>query len=222
MNGKAKQQKMNEVIRRMELLYPDTVCSLHGGNDPFRMLVMAILSAQCTDKRVNEVSIPLFERFPDAAAMAEADAPEIEPFIRSCGLYRAKAKNLSLMAKRLRDVYGGTVPDGMEDLLSLAGVGRKVANLIRGDVFGLGGIVADTHCIRISGRLGFADGKDPVKTERALDLLVPVEKQSDYCHRMVDHGRAVCDARNPDCPHCVLRDLCDYAAENDKKEGLAL
>lgn len=204
--------KMKAVIERIYEAYPDSVCSLESGKDPFRTLVMAILSAQCTDKRVNEVSTALFARFPDADAMAASSVAEIEPYIKSCGLYHAKAKNLYAMSKRLTEVYGGTVPSGMDDLLSLAGVGRKVANLIRGDVFGLGGIVADTHCIRISGRLGFSDGKNPVKTEKALANLVPVELQSGYCHRMVDHGRAVCDARNPRCEECVLRDLCDYFA----------
>lgn len=210
--------KMKAVIERLYEAYPDAECSLNAGKDPFRMLVMAILSAQCTDKRVNEVSAALFARFPDAKAMAESSESEIEPYIKSCGLYHAKAKNLFLTAKRLSETYGGEVPSGMEDLLSLAGVGRKVANLIRGDVFGLGGIVADTHCIRISGRLGFSDGKDPVKTEKALAPLVPVELQSGYCHRMVDHGRAVCDARNPGCDACVLRAYCDYAKQREKTE----
>ena len=207
-------ENIQAVIERLYKEYPESVCSLESGKDPFRTLVMAILSAQCTDKRVNEVSVALFERFPDARAMAESGGAEaIEPFIKSCGLYRAKSKNLFAMSKRLCEAYGGEVPSGMDDLLSLAGVGRKVANLIRGDVFGLGGIVADTHCIRIAGRLGFSDGKDPVKTEKALAKLVPTELQSGFCHRMVDHGRAVCDARNPHCEDCVLRDLCKYAEQ---------
>lgn len=216
--------RMAMVASRLEACYPASACSLNGGGNAYRMLVQAILSAQCTDKRVNEVSAAFFGRFPDAEALAQGKVEEIEGCIRSCGLYRAKAKNLSLTAKRLTGVYGGRVPSEMRDLLTLPGVGRKVANLIRGDVFGLGGIVADTHCIRIAGRLGFSDGKDPVKTERALTPLLETEKQSAFCHRLVDHGRAVCTARAPKCGECVLNDLCDYAARasESKKEGGAV
>lgn len=203
------QEKAKKVEALLREAYPDSECTLYGGKDPFRILVMAVLSAQCTDKRVNEVSPALFARFPDAAAMASASPEEIAPYIYSCGFYNTKSKNLFLAAKRITEVYGGEVPSGMDDLLSLPGVGRKVANLIRGDVFGLGGIVADTHCIRIAGKLGFADGKDPVKTEKALAALIPVELQSDFCHRMVDHGRAVCHAGKPDCGKCVVSELCE-------------
>jgi endonuclease-3 len=135
---------------------------------------------------------------------------EIEELIRSCGLYRSKAKNLSLCAKRLTEVYGGEVPSAMEDLLTLPGVGRKVANLIRGDVFGLGGIVADTHCIRITNLLGFCSTDDPKKVEFTLDPLVPKEQQSDFCHRLVQYGRDICIARRPNCGECVLKDLCKH------------
>lgn len=207
---------MAEVVRRLERYYPDAQCALEAGEDAFRLLVMAILSAQCTDARVNLVSGPLFERFPDAPSMAAGSVEEIEDLIRTCGLYHSKAKNLLLTATRLTEVYGGQVPSDMEDLLSLAGVGRKVANLIRGDVFGLGGIVADTHCIRISNLLGFASSTDPRKVETALDELVPKEQQSAFCHRLVQYGRDVCIARRPQCGACVLRDLCDHAR---KQEG---
>lgn len=207
-------QKMTEIIRRLEAYYPNSACALEAKGDPFRLLVMAILSAQCTDARVNLISTALFERFPDAASMAEGEIPELETLIRTCGLYRAKAKNLSLCAKRLTEVYGGEVPSEMSDLLTLAGVGRKVANLIRGDVFGLGGIVADTHCIRITNLLGFCDTTDPKKVEFTLDPLVPKEKQSDFCHRLVQYGRDVCIARRPQCEKCVLQDLCQYRKEN--------
>ncbi len=204
-------EEMAEVVRRLETYYPDAQCALEAGEDPFRLLVMAILSAQCTDARVNLVSGPLFKRFPDAPSMADGGIEEIEELIRTCGLYHSKAKNLHLMSVRLTDVYGGKVPSEMKDLLSLAGVGRKVANLIRGDVFGLGGIVADTHCIRISNLLGFANSTNPRKVERQLDELIPKELQSDFCHRLVQYGRDVCIARHPRCEACVLRDVCDHA-----------
>lgn len=201
---------MNQVIHKLELCYPDSACALQAEGDPFRLLVMAILSAQCTDARVNKISPDLFARFPDAAAMAEGEVTEIEELIRSCGLYRSKAKNLSLCAKRLVDTYGGKVPSAMEDLLTLPGVGRKVANLIRGDVFGLGGIVADTHCIRITNLLGFCNSDDPKKVEFTLDPLVPKDKQSDFCHRLVQYGRDVCIARRPQCETCTLKELCKH------------
>ena len=206
---------MGEVVRRLEKLYPDGDCALESGGDPFRLLVMAILSAQCTDARVNAVSAGLFARYPDADAFAGAAQEDLETEIRSCGLYHMKARNLRLCAQRIVTVYNGSVPPEMDDLLTLPGVGRKVANLIRGDVFRLGGIVADTHCIRICGLLGFSDGKDPLKTEKALDPLVPVEKQSAFCHRLVQFGRDVCIARRPRCSTCILSDLCPSA----KKEG---
>lgn len=207
--------KINAVIALLEKRYPDTECGLHwGGNDPYKLLIMAILSAQCTDARVNLVSITLFKRFPTPYDMASAELSEIEKEIHSVGLYHSKAKALKECCTRLTEVYGGKLPSDMDDLLTLRGVGRKVANLLRGDVFGLGGIVADTHCIRISGRLGFSDGKDPLKTERALDKLIPIEKQSAYCHRMVLFGREICTARAPKCNECELREYCTY---KDKK-----
>ena len=204
------QERMNQVIKKLELCYPDSACALQAEGDSFRLLVMAILSAQCTDARVNKISPALFAHFPDAAAMAEGEVTEIEELIRSCGLYRSKAKNLSLCAKRLVDTYGGKVPSAMEDLLTLPGVGRKVANLIRGDVFGLGGIVADTHCIRITNLLGFCNSDDPKKVEFTLDPLVPKDKQSDFCHRLVQYGRDVCIARRPQCETCTLKELCKH------------
>lgn len=203
-------ERMQQIILRLEAFYPDSACALEAKGDPFRLLVMAILSAQCTDARVNKVSVDLFARFPDAKSMADGEVSEIEELIRSCGLYRSKAKNLSLCAKRLTEVYGGEVPSAMEDLLTLPGVGRKVANLIRGDVFGLGGIVADTHCIRITNLLGFCNTDDPKKVEFTLDPLVPKELQSDFCHRLVQYGRDICIARRPNCGECVLKDLCKH------------
>lgn len=204
--------KINNIIRILEEIYPSAECGLKWQGDPYRLLIMAILSAQCTDARVNIVAETLFKRFPNPEAMAEASLEEIETEIHSVGLYHSKAKALKECCTRLTEVYGGIVPGEMEDLLTLRGVGRKVANLIRGDIFDLGGIVADTHCIRISGRLGLSDGKDPLKTERALEKLIPIEKQSDYCHRMVLYGREVCTARAPKCSNCRLKDYCEYGS----------
>ncbi len=204
------QQKANNIVSVLEEYYPDTECGLHWEGNPYHLLIMAILSAQCTDARVNIVSKTLFARFPTPADMAKASLFEIETEIHSVGLYHSKAKALKECCTRLVEVYGGVVPSEMEDLLTLRGVGRKVANLLRGDIYGLGGIVADTHCIRISGRLGLADGKDPLKTERALSKLIPIEKQSDFCHRMVLFGREICIARSPKCEECILRKYCEY------------
>ncbi len=148
--------------------------------------------------------------------MAQAELSEIEEEIHSVGLYRSKARALKECSERVSDVYGGNVPVEMADLLTLRGVGRKVANLLRGDIYGLGGIVADTHCIRISGRLGLSDGKDPLKTERALSKIVPTEKQSDFCHRLVLYGREICTARSPKCDECVIREYCKFYKQGKK------
>ncbi|MCQ2423631.1 MAG: endonuclease III [Clostridia bacterium] len=195
----------------LEKLYPGAECSLAHGGDPFRLLVMARLSAQCTDERVNIVSEELFRRFPTAEAMAEADVSEIEELIRSCGLYHTKAQSIRDASRILVRDYGGRVPDTMEDLLALPGVGRKIANLVLGDVYGKGGIVADTHCIRICGRLGFYDEtkKDPLLTERVMTPLLPPEVQSAFCHRIVLFGREWCSARAPRCAECPLRGICE-------------
>ena len=202
--------KKNAVIAvaALEKLYPVAECSLCYEGDSFRLLVMAVLSAQCTDKRVNEVSVELFRRYPTPKLLAAAPEGELEEVIRSVGLFNSKAKNLRAAAKRLDEVYGGEVPSAMEDLLSLAGVGRKVANLLRGDLFGLGGIVADTHCIRITNRLGLCDSTRPEVVERTLSPLIPTEKQSDFCHRLVLFGRDICTARAPDCARCPLAKFC--------------
>lgn len=202
--------KIDYIIAVLEEMYPNPQCGLFWQGDPYRLLIMAILSAQCTDARVNLVSESLFKRFPTVYHMAKADLVEIEEEIRSVGLYHSKSKALKECCLRITEVYGGNVPKEMKDLLTLRGVGRKVANLLRGDIYGLGGIVADTHCIRISGRLGLADGKDPLKTEKALDKIIPKEKQSDFCHRIVLFGREVCIARNPKCNECRLKEFCEY------------
>ena len=203
-------QKGAEAVRRLAAIYPDAQCSLSSGGDPWRLLVMARLSAQCTDERVNIVCRTLFVEIPDAAAMARAPLSQIEELVRPCGLFRMKAKNLRDMSVMLEEAYGGRVPDTMEGLLALPGVGRKIANLILGDVYGLGGIVADTHCIRICGRLGFypESMKDPVRVERVLTPLVAREEQSAFCHRLVQFGRDVCTARAPACEGCPLAQIC--------------
>ncbi len=191
-------------------IYPEAVCSLDYHGDPWKLLVQARLSAQCTDERVNIVSVPLFERYPDAESMADADLEELESIIRPCGLFRTKAASCIEMSRIICTTYGGKVPDDMESLLSLPGVGRKIANLVLGDVFGKPGIVADTHCIRINGRLGFypEDLKDPFKVEKTLDKIVPKKEQALYCHRMVLFGREYCMARNPRCSECPLSQEC--------------
>ena len=203
-------EEVSQIIRRLEQLYPDAVCSLDYKKD-YELLFSVRLAAQCTDARVNLVTPALFQRFPTLESFAEASDEEVGEYVRSCGFWRAKAKDIVACAKMLLREYGGKVPDRMEDLLRLPGVGRKTANLILGDIYGQEGYVCDTHCIRITGRLGLTDGsKDPVKVEKQLRACIPPEKSSDFCHRMVLHGRAVCMARNPDCASCTLRELCDY------------
>ena len=205
-------------VEELKKLYPDSVCSLESGGDPWRLLVMARLSAQCTDERVNIVCRDLFRELPTAWAMAEAPVEKIESLIRSCGLYKSKAKSIKESSEILVRDFSGQVPDNMEDLLSLPGVGRKIANLILGDVFKKGGIVADTHCMRICGRLGFypEDKKDPVKTEKIMTPLIPKEEQSDFCHRTVQFGRDICTARSPKCGECPLAEICLH---NKEKKG---
>ena len=203
--------KAAEITDALYNLYPDAVCGLDAGADPYRLFVMAVLSAQCTDERVNAVSTELFKRFPTPLSIAESKEGELEKYIYTVGLYNSKAKSLREACRRIVDVYGGEIPSDMDDLLSLRGVGRKVANLLRGDIFGLGGIVADTHCIRISVRLGLCSKKDPVTVERELTPVIPTDKQSGFCHRMVLFGREYCTARNPSCEKCPLSHLCDTA-----------
>ena len=198
-----------EILRQR---YPDAECSLESGGDPWRLLVMARLSAQCTDERVNIVCRDLFREIPDARAMAEAPLAQIEELIRPCGLFRTKAKSLKESAAMLLTTSEGRVPDTMEELLSLPGVGRKIANLLLGDIYKKGGIVADTHCIRICGRLGFYEEelKDPLRVERILTPVIPVSEQSDFCHRIVHFGREICTARSPKCGDCPMREICDH------------
>lgn len=207
MTEKEKKARAAYVVAELEKIYPDAVCALESDGDPWRLLVMGRLSAQCTDARVNTVCRELFAHFPDAAAMAAAPLEEIEKLVYSCGVYKVKAKNIRDFSAIITEEYGGRVPDSMEELLTLPGVGRKIANLILGDVYGKPAIVADTHCIRISNRLGLCDSKVPEKVERTLSALVAPEKQSDFCHRLVQFGRDTCDARKPKCEACPFSGL---------------
>ena len=207
-----KTEIMKKVVEELKLLYPDAKCSLEYEGDPWRLLVMGRLSAQCTDERVNIVCKDLFKSFPNADSMAYAPVEQIEEIIKPCGLYRMKAQNIKDASKRLVCEYGGVVPDEMDELLKFEGVGRKIANLLLGDLYAKPAIVADTHCMRICGRLGmYKNGmKDPLKTEKIMSELVEPSEQSDLCHRLVLFGRDVCTARAPKCDTCPLgkKNLC--------------
>ena len=204
------QAQISAIIEELKKLYPDAICSLDYQKD-YELLFSVRLAAQCTDARVNLVTPALFERFPTLEAFAAATPDEVGEYVRSCGFWRAKAKDIVGSAQMLLSDFGGRVPDNMDDLLRLPGVGRKTANLILGDVYGQEGYVCDTHCIRITGRLGITDGsKDPLKVEQQLRKVIPPEESSDFCHRMVLHGRALCMARAPQCEDCPLKELCDY------------
>ena len=203
-----KQELALEVIRRLKAEYPLADCTLDYEH-AWQLLVEVRLAAQCTDERVNIVVRDLFSKYPSLDALAQASPEEIEAIVRPCGLGRSKARDISACMRMLRDEFGGHVPDTMEQLLRLPGVGRKSANLVMGDVFGKPAIVTDTHCIRLCNRIGLVDGiKDPAKVEKALWKIIPPEEGSDFCHRLVYHGRAVCDARKPNCAVCCLKDVC--------------
>lgn len=206
-----KKQRAIAIIERLKEVYPEAVCSLTADN-PLQLLIATRLSAQCTDARVNLVTPALFARFPTLEDFAAADAEEVGEYIRSCGLYKTKARDIVAMAVMLRDVYGGIIPDTVEELTKLPGVGRKTANLVCGDVYGKPAVVADTHCIRITGRLGLTDGsKDPYKVEMQLRKCLPPEESNDLCHRLVLFGRDTCSARAPKCGECPLKDICPSA-----------
>ena len=201
-------EQVNEIISRLEDEYPLAECTLDFRKD-YELLFSVRLAAQCTDERVNKITPALFERFPTLESFAGADVQEVEKYIHSCGFFRAKARDIVLCAQALIEKHGGRVPDTMEELVKLPGVGRKTANLILGDVFGKPAVVVDTHCIRLSNRMGLVDGlKEPVKIERELRKILPPEKSSVFCHRLVHHGRAVCTARKPECGRCCVRHVC--------------
>lgn len=201
-------EQIDAIISGLEQAYPLAECALEYEKD-YELLFSVRLAAQCTDARVNMVTPALFERYPTLESFAQADIDEVGQYIRSCGFFRAKARDIVLCAQALLERHGGKVPGTMEELLALPGVGRKTANLILGDIFGLPAVVVDTHCIRLSNRLGLVDGlKEPEKIERELRAVLPPEKSSDFCHRLVLHGRAVCSARKPDCEACTIRYVC--------------
>lgn len=205
-----KKQRAISAVEALKKEYPEAICSLNY-TDEFQLLAATRLSAQCTDARVNIVTPALFEKYPTVEAFAEAEVADVEELIRSCGFYRTKAKDLVEMAKKIISDFGGNVPDNIEDLTSLPGVGRKTANLICGDIFGKPAVVADTHLIRISNLLGLVETKDPFKVEMQLKELLPAEESNDFCHRCVLHGRAVCIARRPDCENCCMAEFCKSA-----------
>ena len=206
------QEQISEIVSRLLSAYPEADCTLDY-RKPYELLFSVRLAAQCTDERVNMITPSLFARFPSLEAFAEADVEEVEQYVHSCGFFRAKARDIVACSQVLLEKYNGQVPGTMEELTALPGVGRKTANLILGDVFHVpGSVVVDTHCIRISNRLGLVDGlREPEKIERELRRLLPPETSSQFCHCIVLHGRAVCDARKPDCENCCVRDLCEYA-----------
>ena len=201
-------KKVNYIIHTLKVLYPEALCALHYQKD-YELMIAVRLSAQCTDARVNLITPALFEKYPTLEAMAQADITDVENIIHSCGFFRQKAKDIVTACQRLLLEFEGRVPDTMEQLLSLPGVGRKTANLLLGDLYGIpGSIVCDTHCIRICGRLGLSEGKEPEKVEKQLRKVLPPEESSDFCHRIVLFGRDICTARSPQCDHCPLQVHC--------------
>ncbi len=211
MTQKEKKERMRAIVAALEEIYPVPICALESGGDPWKLLIMGRLSAQCTDARVNIVCRDLFARFPTAKDLAYADQTEVEDIIRPCGLFRTKAQNIIAASRMLVENFSGEMPSDMHALLDFPGVGRKIANLLRGDLFGLPAIVADTHCIRLCGRFGIYPEKEknPTRVEGILVKLVEPEKQSDLCHRLVQFGRDVCTARAPRCNECPLQHLCE-------------
>ena len=210
MTKKEKKERLSLIVERFKEIYPEATCALEYGGDPWRLLVMGRLSAQCTDARVNIVCRELFSVFPTPRAMADGDLAEIERIVKPCGLYRMKASSIKEASRILVDELGGELPRNMEGMLRLPGVGRKIANLILGDVYGIPSVVCDTHCMRICGRFGmYREGlKDPNKIEKILLELLPYGEGSDFCHRIVNFGREVCTARSPKCGECPVKDLC--------------
>ena len=211
-------ERVAGIIAALKEEYPDPVCALQYRKD-YELMIAVRLSAQCTDARVNLVTPALFARYPTLDAFAEADVAEVETYVHSCGFYRHKAEDIVLACRMLRDEYGGKVPDTMDALLRLPGVGRKTANLLLGDIYKRpGSVVCDTHCIRITGRLGLTDGsKDPLSVEKQLRAVLPPEESSDFCHRMVLFGRDRCTARKVNCDGCPLRADCDFGKAQSKK-----
>ena len=213
-------EKAARIVAALEEIYPEAQCALESGGEGWKLLIMGRLSAQCTDARVNIVCGELFERFPTAQSIAECELDKLEEIVRPCGLYKTKAKNIKDACRMLIEDYHGVIPDEMDELLKFPGVGRKIANLLLGDIYKKPAIVADTHCIRICGRLGFypEELKDPVKVEKILVPLIEPSKSADFCHRLVNFGRDVCTARSPKCEKCRLRELCAHAESAEKSD----
>lgn len=208
-----KKLRAAEAVKLLEEAYPDAVCSLTY-QKPHELLIAVRLSAQCTDARVNMVTPELFSKYPDLPSLAAATPDEIGKIIKSCGLYKTKAKDICALSKMLIERFDGKVPDNMDDLLSLPGIGRKTANLVLGDVYKQPAVVCDTHCIRITNLLGLTTTKDPLKCEKELRACLPMQKANDFCHRLVLHGRAVCVARKPNCIACVMAPVCKHAEKS--------
>lgn len=210
-----KKQRAALAVQTLKMEYPDAVCSL-SYRSPLQLLIATRLSAQCTDARVNLVTPALFTRFPSLDAFCAATQEEIEEQIRTCGLFHTKARDILAMCRMLKEKFGGVVPDTIETLTTLPGVGRKTANLIVGDIYGKPAVVTDTHCIRICGRLGLSEGKDPGRVEKQLRAVLPPEESNRFCHRLVLHGRAVCTARSPKCEACCMKEFCKSAGKMGK------
>ena len=202
-----KKERTTEAVKRLEALYPDAICSLTY-TDAFQLLIATRLSAQCTDKRVNMVTPALFAEFPDAKSMGEAPLSRVEELIKTCGLYKTKAKDLVAIGKEITERFGGKVPDTIEELTTLPGIGRKTANLVCGDIYGKPAVVTDTHFIRLCNRLGLVETTNPLSVETQMRKLLPPEKSNGFCHRTVLFGRDVCTARKAHCDTCVLSDIC--------------
>ena len=205
----ARRARASEIVKLLELAYPDAACALAHRN-PFELLVATILSAQCTDKMVNQVTPRLFARFGDARALANAPPAEVERIIQSTGFFRQKAKSIQAVARDIVERFGGSVPGTLDELITLRGVGRKTANVVLGDAFGVPGLTVDTHMTRVNRRLGLTQHEDPVKIERDLMELIPREQWTLYSHRVIHHGRVCCDARRPQCEGCPLRERCPW------------
>ena len=213
-----KKEKVSVIKEYLDKTYGDVPCTLDY-DDPFQLMVATILAAQCTDARVNLVTPALFKKYPTVEAFAKADIADVEDLIRSTGFFRNKAKNIVACANALLERHGGEVPDTMEELIALPGVGRKIANLMLGDVFGKPCIVVDTHCKRITNLLGLTKNTDPTKIEMDLRKIIPPEYGALFCHQIVEHGRAICIARRPKCPECGMNTVCDYYKKGMKKLG---
>ena len=220
MTQSQKKTRILKIAEKLAEIYPDALCALEWEGEPWKLLIMGRLSAQCTDARVNIVCRELFARFPTPRDLAYGELSEIEAIVRPCGLYRVKAKNIKDACAMLVEDFGGVIPDTMEELLKFPGVGRKVANLLLGDLYQKGGTVADTHCIRICGRLGMYPEaiKDPVKVERLMDALLPMQLRCDFCHRIVQFGRDTCSARAPKCDVCPMQDLCEHTKQGHQNK----